>query len=568
MKFLILRQDLLLYIIRILKNFPWYLVLEHSHLIRRKKSGAIVMQKNIIENALKILTKEFRADLVLGALIKLQREKGESLGKISEVVSEAKKYLMEALHNKSIYSEIEKYSIEQICNFEALMNIVEDKFILDLIIRQAIFANRTAKTVVSKIGEIESKVVKIRKLVEYFFIPRSLTEIVDTWKIPREWSDETLFRKLFIEDDRISSILEKATKLILSGSNVVILGEPGVGKTSLLYRILIEISRIKNVGLIIPGNIIRNIHEELGIVLFIDDLPQQELDPQSLIKTGNLIATARIHDWRNLIRDYPEIRSKFVELELEKASDRFLRELLLRFLRQYKIDYDENVLSVVVRKALGAPMYIYQLVRDLLVKKQREGYARLDIAVAETIPEGMYEYIGELLSNTIASKNGGRSMIATLKSITLLKSKSINSLHLAMLYEEVCSILGEKPNWDLYDDIHQLMVYDTATMILKIPHDTWIDVLHGASRILKPIISLVDSKIPDKRKVEILRKTGVKSWMKIYEDIEYLAKRELITEKDLVKAINFANALKKEFPDINLFGLEEIKQLLRHRDNW
>ena len=51
-------------------------------------------------------------------------------------------------------------------------------------------------------------------------------------------------------------------------------------------------------------------------------------------------------------------------------------------------------------------------------------------------------------------------MIAALKCISMVGSKSINSTHLAFLYEELCRKLGEKPSWDLYNNIHQLMNYN------------------------------------------------------------------------------------------------------------
>lgn len=524
------------------------------------------MSQSTLNNVIRTLSRDYRIDLILGALVKIYEREIERIKYVThQDISQIKRYLSEALHNREKLSEIERIVADFLgSKLNELPAIFHDDLTIYLLLRQTSLANKAVKTLKREIEKVEAKLIKIRELISYYYIPRSFEEITELWRIPKEWSDEALFNKLFVEDERITNIIDKATRLILGGSNVIIIGEPGVGKTSLLYRLVMELSRIRNIGLVIPGTKIGSIHEELGIVLFIDDLPQQLLDYQRLSTIKNLIATARIHEWLDLTRDYPEIKQNFVELKLERAPDEFLKDVLLRLLSQYKIDYDENALQIVVKKALGTPMYLYQLIKDLIVIKRQKDYVKLDIAIAETIPAGMYEYIGELLSNTIANKNGGKSMLAALKCIALSKTKTIHSLHLATLYENLCRELGERPNWDLYSDVHQLMVYDTIKMMLKIPHDTWIDVMQGASRILNPMIHLIDTKVPDRVKMEMLRKSGEESWRKVYEDLVYLINRELAKENDINRALILAEALKAEFPDIDLVGLDEVKEYAKN----
>jgi len=523
------------------------------------------MINNALQQVVKILSREFRIDLVLGTVIHFYDDlKDLSQLNVDETIKRLRSFLYNALRDKDMLRVIEEKIADYLIKRpNALKDLIQDNLILYHTLHQAMLSNKIIRLRKEDVIKIESKLRKIRELVSYYYVPRSLKEIIDSWRIPAEWSDELMFRKLFVEDERISNMLSKVMELAMRGSNVLIVGEPGVGKTSLLYRALLELSKIKNIGLIIPGAQISNVHEELGITLFIDDLPQQPIDFQRLSRIRGIIATARLHDWLDLIKNYPELKQNFIELRLEAASEEFLEEMLTRLLTQYKIPYNENAVKIAVKKAMGAPMYIYQLVKDLLVIREREKNVKFDIPMAETIPAGMYEYVGELLRSAISNKPGGKAMIAALKCIALLRSKAINSIHLAMLYEFLCEKIGEKPNWDLYNDVHQLMIYDSKKMLLRIPHDVWVDVLQGKSRALNSITSLIDTKIPDRVKIEILKVTGEKTWIKIYEDTLYLIRKNLAKEQDIEKALAFARALKAEFPDIALHGLEEIENTTR-----
>jgi len=413
-----------------------------------------------------------------------------------------------------------------------------------------------------RLSTILAKISHVRELVAYFYTPRTLTEVIKAWNVPSEWSNEKIFEELFIKDDRITEILSKAKQYSLTGTNIVILGEPGVGKTSLLFKLFVELSKIKNVALIVPGTTIRNIHEELGITLFIDDLPQQPPQTiQNISKVRNIIATARMHEYRDLLKQYPEIRNVFIELHLDKASQAFLREMLLRLLSKSRIPYEDTAIRTIVEKARGIPMYIYQLYKDLTLKFSREEYAKLDKTFAEAIPPGMYEYIGELIQTSIVNRQGGKSMLAALKTVAILRTKTINSSHLAQLYQKLCEKLGEKPNWDLYNQIHTLLIYDPKDMTIKFPHDTWIDVLKGKSRILKPMLNLIDNNLPDTEKLELAKISGEETWNKKYADITYLEEKGILTQQDITQALLLAKSLETSFQKIRLFGLEKIKNL-------
>nr|MDO8045580.1 hypothetical protein [Candidatus Baldrarchaeota archaeon] len=204
-------------------------------------------------------------------------------------------------------------------------------------------------------------------------------------------------------------------------------------------------------------------------------------------------------------------------------------------------------------------MYIYQLYKDLTLKLSREMHVKLDKTFAEAIPSGMYEYIGELIQTSIVNRQGGKSMLAALKTVAILKTKTINSLHLAQLYQTLCEKLGEKPNWDLYNQTHTLLIYDPKEMTLRFPHDTWIDVLKGKSSTLQPTLNLIDNVIPDTEKLRLAKISGEETWSRKYADITYLKERGALTQRDLMQALLLAETLKMNFQNIRLFGLEEIE---------
>ena len=521
------------------------------------------MIKRKLSDAIKNLSKYIRTDLALAALLKACNENITQIKEITdEVFLRAKKIISSAIYDRNKLVELEKIIAKHFkLNSDMIISAINDNLTLNVLFHQLIFANKIIRNLRVEFDKILQKLLKIYEFVSYFRIPKSYEEVTKLWRVPNEWADEYLFTKLFIEDERITKIKSNIINFVFAGANVIITGDAGVGKTSLLYCILVETSRIRNTCLLVPGTNIGTIHEKLGMILFVDDLPHTVLNLETIFRAKNIIATARIHDWLELVRNYPQLKANFIELKLEKASDEFLKTLALRLLSQYKIDYDEKAVNIVVKKAQGIPMYVYQLIKDLLLIKHKRGFAKLDIKMAETIPRGMYEYIGELLVNTIANKKGGKAMIAALKCISLLKGKAINALHLAILYEGLCIKLGEKPNWDLYSDIHHLMLYDPSKMLIKIPHDMWIDVLRGASRILSPIIRSIDIKIPDRIKIELLRTTALETWMKVLDDLKYRMKRKPASSIDFQKALNLAEIILREFPALKL---PEINRVLTY----
>jgi len=514
------------------------------------------------QSSIEVLIKNFRADLVIGVLEKVREDKRldniTSLGK--EDINFAKQLLTKAIGNEKLRATLEKNAAKYINDHLQSFLEIFDPTLTHLIISQFSFANNFSKNMKLKLSEILAKISHVRELVAYFYTPKTLTEVIKTWNVPSEWSDEKIFKELFIEDGRITEILLKAKQYSLTGANIVILGEPGVGKTSLLFKLFTELSKIKSVALIVPGTPIKNIHEEMGITLFIDDLPQQPSQTiQNISKVRNIVATARIHEYKDILNQYPEIGSTFTELHLDKASQTFLREMLLRLLSKSRILYEDVAIKIVVEKAKGIPMYIYQLYKDLTLKLSREMHVKLDKTFAEAIPSGMYEYIGELIQTSIVNRQGGKSMLAALKTVAILKTKTINSLHLAQLYQTLCEKLGEKPNWDLYNQTHTLLIYDPKEMTLRFPHDTWIDVLKGKSSTLQPTLNLIDNVIPDTEKLRLAKISGEETWSRKYADITYLKERGALTQRDLMQALLLAETLKMNFQNIRLFGLEEIE---------
>ena len=409
---------------------------------------------------------------------------------------------------------------------------------------------------------ISSKLDLIEGFVTYYKVPKSIDEVLAEWRLPREWSDDETFKRVFIRDKRIEKAEEKALENL--GEKILIIGDPGVGKTALLFDLWRAISEISDTALLLPNVPIRRIHEELGIILFADDLPRYgESTLKSLKGTKNIIATAREFEYNEMLRKYPELRGEFKTIYLSKADAEFLRTMLIQYLKTAKIPYDEKALEIAVRKARGAPVYLWHLYKDLLAKKRRGEKAELDIDTAQKIPEGTINYVGEIIASIISNKPGRFSMILALKAITVLKSAEIHDLIFTTLYKIAAEKMREEANWELFTTIHDLMEYNPTEFILKFPHDSWIDALKGGAKQIAGITMAIDGRYSDLEKEEIVKEAAIETWEKALKDIKTMMKREKEEEIDIRRFLSLAKNILENWNDILLGEIELAEQLAR-----
>ena len=128
----------------------------------------------------------------------------------------------------------------------------------------------------------------------YFEIPTDPTTVLSEWSLP-----PNLRKNVYLDDERASHILEVLSSK--SDDNYVIIGEPGVGKTTLLFEIFDSFMDKVPTGILTTTEM-SAAHLEFGIRLFYDDIPENIDIVQGIMDNDakGLVVTAREADWNKL----------------------------------------------------------------------------------------------------------------------------------------------------------------------------------------------------------------------------------------------------------------------------
>lgn len=207
----------------------------------------------------------------------------------------------------------------------------------------------------------------------YYRVVHSLDELLGEdgiLRLPR-YLPET-----FIMDDARNDIMRNAVRWLREGGNVLIEGEPGAGKTALMFMILKELSNSYTIGYILEGaSQIGTEHMEKGIILFADDIPQMGANIVRFVikqNIGGIVATARSEELAILERIVgADLRRSFRIFKLSPMSDDRIEEMLRKYLIAEAIRVaHEEAIHEVVKKAQGLPVYVWQVVRELKISRE------------------------------------------------------------------------------------------------------------------------------------------------------------------------------------------------------
>ncbi len=126
----------------------------------------------------------------------------------------------------------------------------------------------------------------------YFEIPTDPATVLSEWSLP-----PNLRKNVYLDDERASHILEVLNSK--PDDNYVIIGEPGVGKTTLLFEVFDSFMDKVPTGILTTTGI-TNAHLEFGMRLFYDDIPENTDIVQGIIdgEAKGLVVTAREADWK------------------------------------------------------------------------------------------------------------------------------------------------------------------------------------------------------------------------------------------------------------------------------
>ena len=329
----------------------------------------------------------------------------------------------------------------------------------------------------------------------------------------------------YVMDDARREALKGAFRFVVGGENVLIVGSPGTGKTALMAVLL---RRLVDSGYFIAYiregvPTVSREHEELGIVLFYDDLPRMNASALSSIfknSVRNIVATARVEELRFVVdRTGFDPYDHFRVIEIPGMAPEHLREMLLRYADAEGIRIaDRGAIDVVVSKAGGLPIYVWQVIRELRISG-----GSLTMDFANTIPKGMYDYIDDILWRAVGSHEDRYEVLLTLLCMTdfvkYLVNQDLYNAIFAVAKERVKKRsfdLDEALYSDVLDRVSRYLARDRQTLSFRLPHDSWADVLRGASSgPMSAEISKVNMLFPKSKRRDVIVEAARRAWHEV-----------------------------------------------------
>ncbi|MGQ4893958.1 MAG: eIF2A-related protein, partial [Candidatus Njordarchaeia archaeon] len=434
-----------------------------------------------------------------------------------EIAKKLLEFLKDALNDRALIDAIKKAIKEE--GAELAMQINEALLQLEYSISE-------------KFDEIESlradllgvsmQLGIIQEMVSYFYTPESKRRLLAIWRLPR-YIDNVLTL-----DETRQRAIKEALEYIRSGENVVILGDPGVGKTVLLYVLWNELSKDHNTALLHDTENLKTLHEKWGYILFYDDLPESKKLIYAIGEhaTKGIVTTARKQEWSNLPA---KTRTLFRQVELPKMPNNIIKDILIKHLQNYGISWEDDAINTIVRNANGDPIYIRFLVEEL----DASGIRKLTNDYAKETPQGMKDYISEILAKTLFEKSGilyqprqgARGVILTLLCLSDLINYEAHETHLDYIFQKSAdqckNIYNESPNDALYEYMKQYLDRDPKFLSLKFKHDTLADVLLGeTTHKIASIIRSITSRFPPKNRRKILTDALKNGWDLVIDEFE------------------------------------------------
>jgi len=356
----------------------------------------------------------------------------------------------------------------------------------------------------------------------YFEIPQEPGDILNEWGLP-----EGLRNQVILNDDR-----EGALKEILESSpeeNYVIIGEPGIGKTALLFEIFDRFMAEEPTGYLSTDNLNDLHHQKLGIRMFYDDLheniPLCKAIASSDIK--GLVVSARKADWEDL---GSEIRDKFKAncIEIKEFDDDKMYDVCRSMLKFSGIRFDEGAIKTLVEDyAEGSPIYVYSMIKEL----NRIGKKRLqDDYIADNLHNGMHNYISSLLHRLLKKEGeylpGALHCLACLVFLSSdLKERRCAPIFFLKFGEKISKYTEEKLESSmekkLFIKVQQYMSGESHTV--RFPHDTWADVIKGEGKNNHFVADLTNIKLEFKEFNifrEVKEKAAEDSWLAVCNLLE------------------------------------------------
>ncbi|MEM3342097.1 MAG: hypothetical protein QW728_05345, partial [Thermoplasmata archaeon] len=303
----------------------------------------------------------------------------------------------------------------------------------------------------------------------YFEIPDDPANLLSRWGLP-----EKLRGNIYLDKER-----QNAVSQIINSSlreNIIILGEPGVGKTALLFQCFDTIMKNGIAGVVItPG--FSDFHQKYGIRLFYDDLPENAPPIQAIDekKVKGLVVTAREQDFKQKLT--PAQQRMFTPVYVKRFSDEEIKKVAEKLLGMECINYTPDGISLLIQYAQGSPVYVWSVVRQMVTSGE---YMLSNSYLQNNASKGMSQYIGRLLSRLLREgnqyKNGAHHILAALQFL----ARHTRFKQCPSSYFNTMQDMLEKPVQDVFGTFRdkkletQVLEYLSGTgTVYKFPHDSW-----------------------------------------------------------------------------------------------
>ena len=361
----------------------------------------------------------------------------------------------------------------------------------------------------------------------YFEIPNEPKGVMEDWALPHNLRGNVYLdsKRKEILRDIFESPYEK---------NYVVIGEPGVGKTVLLFEIFDRLMKREPVGILTNENI-GNAHEQFKVRLFYDDISEKPDLYEAIAakdSISGLILSSREAEWSELPVDF---RKKFIRLTVPRFSDEEMEQLILKTLDVNTILHDVKALKTLVSYAQGSPIYVGSLIKEMVyngVRRLSETYLK------ENAQKGMGGYVIMILQRLLKSGNeyraGGLHTLSCLMFLANhIEERKCHEQLLRAFADEIDSPMEEK-----FDDIYDRRTFNRSIdylsgegSLVRFPHDTWVDILQGqgASNPFRPDIQEIRKEFEDTGKFEELKKEAIDD---AWEAIQKRYRRNNVREKD------------------------------------
>ena len=384
----------------------------------------------------------------------------------------------------------------------------------------------------------------------YFEIPTDPSVVLSEWGLP-----PNLRKNVYLDDERASHIMEVLSSK--SDDNYVIIGEPGVGKTTLLFEIFDSLMDKVPAGILTTTDM-ADAHLEFGMRLFYDDIPENTDIVQGILDNDvkGLVVTAREADWNKLPDDFQRL---FKRLTVPLFSDDNVTRLAERMFEFSNIGVDEPSISELTNYAQGSPIFIWLMIKEM----QYNGISTLTKNfVKDNSRKGMENYVALILQRLLKDgpnyKKGGLHALACMIFLSdYMRDRRCNE----MLYRSFADEIEEEFE-KMFDDkqnhstFNQMIVYLSGEgTTIGFPHDSWADVLQGTGRNnpLRADIQTIKLKFADGKYEDVYKKQAVKG---AWETSVKRYKKNMIREKDSFLSIVDTLTYNYTLSDLEKLGVD------------